>query len=83
MATPTGDPRRSLREIAADITADWPQPYFGAVPYLDAMRHLDQITDSFGADDAKGIVVRFLVNASRWRGPQARRIKAELQTMLR
>ncbi|MEU8001570.1 hypothetical protein AB0B66_10455 [Catellatospora sp. NPDC049111] len=73
---------RPISEIAADISCHWPQPYFGAVPYLDAMRHLDRITDTYLQDNARGIVRYFLSNASTWRGPDARRIKAELKALV-
>ena len=73
---------RPLHEIAADIMDTWPEVYFAAIPYVDAMRHLDKITDSYGWDDAQGIVLRFLGNARTWRGEDAKRIKAELRAML-
>jgi hypothetical protein len=74
---------RAIRTIAADIRRTWPKPYFGAVPYLDAMSSLDGITDSYGWDSADSIVRYFLSNATTWRGEDARRIKAELKGMLR
>lgn len=77
--TPSG--HRPIREIAHDIRADWKRPYFGAVPYLDAMDALNDITDPYGAEDAATMVVYFLSNASTWRGETARRIKAELNAM--
>lgn len=72
---------RPLRVIAAEIRADWTNMYFGAKPYVAAMASLDGMSDSYGDDDAKGIVLRFLVNAGTWRGETARRIKAELKGM--
>jgi hypothetical protein len=74
---------RSLSVIAREIAAEWPTPYFGAVPYLEAMRSLDSVTDSFGADDAKSVVLYFLSNAKTWRGESARRIKAELKAIIK
>ena len=73
---------RPLREIAAEIRRDWKKPYFGAVPYLDAMSSLDKITDEFWLDGADEIVMYFLANAQTWRGETARRVKAELKAML-
>ena len=73
---------RSLREIAAEIAADWQKPYFAAVPYLQAMRSLNTIRDRYGMDDAREVVIYFLANASTWRGDVARRIKKELNQML-
>jgi hypothetical protein len=73
---------RLLSDIANDISAHWPKVYFGAVPYLQAMKQLGTIGDTYGADDARGIVLYFLANATTWRGPDARRIKAELKALL-
>ena len=72
---------RLLSDIARDIRADWKVPYFGAVPYLDAMSTLGSIDDTYGMDDAKYIVVYFLSNATTWRGPVARDIKKELKKL--
>ena len=72
---------RSLSVIAAEIKKDWKKPYFGAVPYLQAMACLDSINDNYGWDSGKSIVLYFLANASTWRGETARRIKNELNAM--
>jgi hypothetical protein len=74
---------RSLSEIAAEIRRDWKNPYFGAVPYLQAMGTLDSVRDSYGADRGDSIVAYFLGNATAWRGPTAKRIKAELNAALK
>ena len=73
---------RPLFDIADDIRAHWPRVSPAAAPYLDAMGGLLSLADSFGLDDARGIVARFLGNAAGWRGDDARRIKAELRAML-
>lgn len=73
---------RPLHTIAAEISRDWRKPYFGAVPYLDAMRQLNSIHGEFYQDSAKSIVAYFLANAGTWRGDTARRVKAELKTLL-
>tara|TARA_R110000868_G_scaffold288698_2_gene548978 strand:- start:789 stop:998 length:210 start_codon:yes stop_codon:yes gene_type:complete len=57
--------------------------WFGAVPYLDAMATLQGIDDSYGCDSARSIVNYFLANASTWRGPMAKMIKAELKAMVK
>jgi len=77
---------RSLSTIAMEIRKDWRATakngiYFGAVPYLDAMSSMDKITDPYGMDSGKSIVLYFLSNASTWRGETAKRIKAELKAM--
>lgn len=74
---------RPLHEIADEIRRDWTRPYFGAVPYLEALRHLGSINDSYGYDDARSIVAYFLSNATTWRGETARRVKAELRALAR
>lgn len=73
---------RLLSEIADEIKADWTRPYFGAVPYLEAMATLHRMRDMYGMDDAASIVRYFLSNATTWRGDTARRVKAELRSML-
>lgn len=74
---------RSLTTIAREIRADWTKPYFGAVPYLDAMHHIETVHDKYYYDDARSVVLYFLANAGTWKGDVARRIKAELKTMLK
>ena len=73
---------RPLHVIAGEISADWKKPYFGAVPYLDAMRTLNSIRGEYYNDSAQSIVAYFLANAGTWRGDNARRIKAELKALL-
>lgn len=74
---------RSLNTIAREIRSNWTKPYFGAVPYLDAMGSLDTMQDKYYYDDAQSVVLYFLANAATWKGDVARRIKAELKTMLK
>lgn len=74
---------RAIHEIAQEIRRLWKKPYFGAVPYLKAMDSLSTADGFYGADDAKGIVLYFLSNATTWRGEDARRIKAELKEVIK
>ena len=74
---------RTLNTIANDIRIDWAKPYFGAVPYLDAMETLNTIRDTYYYDDAESVVRYFLANATTWKGETARAIKAELKAMLK
>jgi hypothetical protein len=74
---------RYLCDIALDIQRDWKRPYFGAVPYIEALGVLTGIHDYYGADRAEDLVRYFLANATTWRGPKAREIKAELREMLK
>jgi hypothetical protein len=74
---------RSLSMIAVDIMETWGSKISPAAkPYMQAMYQLDKITDQYYADSADSIVRYFLSNASSWRGDDARRIKAELKSML-
>ena len=74
---------RSISEIATDIKRSWSRPYFGAVPYLNAMLCLGSASDSYGMDDARSIINYFLCNASTFRGPEAKALKAELKAHLK
>lgn len=74
---------RPLSAIAGDIQRDWKAPYFGAVPYLRAMRTLGSIEEDYGYDSGRSVVMYFLANANTWRGETARRIKTELKDMLK
>lgn len=74
---------RPLYIIAGEIGRDWMRPSLHALPYLYAMRHLNQISESYGLDSATSVVAYFLSNATHWRGDNARRIKAELKDILK
>jgi hypothetical protein len=74
---------RPLSTIAREIREDWAKPYFGAVPYLDAMSTLESMTDSYFHDSARSIVAYFLSNAGTWKGDTARRVKAELKALIK
>ena len=73
---------RPLYEIANEIRKDWgAKVNFAARPYLSAMATLDRITDDYGHDSGKSIVIYFLANASSWKGETARRVKRELRKL--
>lgn len=75
---------RELNTISKEIRADWgTKVNYGAKPYLDAMATLNKVTDSYGQDSAKSVVLYFLSNASTWRGEVAKRIKTELKQLLK
>lgn len=74
---------RPIHVIAREIVQDWRKPYFGAVPYIRAMSTIDAIEDTYGADSARSIIAYFLANAGAWRGEPARRIKKELNMMIK
>jgi hypothetical protein len=78
-ATPTPDLKDlTLRELALMVKRDWQKPYFGAVPYLNAMMALTSIDEQYGLDTGESIVLYFLANANTWRGETARAVKKEL-----
>ena len=72
---------RPLHVIAKDIRDHWPNMYFGAEPYVSAMWEMTSIDEPYYQDSGKSVVLYFLANASTWRGPDAKRIKAELKKM--
>ncbi len=74
---------RPINQIAREIKADWKNPYFGAVPYIEAMLELDSIDDDYFLDSGKSVVLYFLANSNQWRGDTARRIKAELKAAIK
>jgi hypothetical protein len=72
---------RPLFEIARDISADWNNISYAALPYRNAMQNMHNIHTSYGWDTGLEVVLKFLSNASHWRGPRAREIKAELRAI--
>ena len=74
---------RPIFEIAAEISSDWKKPYFGAVPYINAMHTLVDLSSRYIAEDAEGILRYFLANSGTWRGETAKRIKAEIKSILK
>ena len=78
------DKKRTFQQIARDIKSTWMNVYFGAVPYLEALLTLDT-TDSealYGIETAGDITRYFLANAQTFRGADAKRLIAELKSML-
>ena len=85
-AIPTTPRVRPLHVIAGDIRDHWEKPFLErghpAEPYIRAMGRLSRMTEMYGKYDAEEIVLKFLGNAAGWRGEDAKRIKAELRSML-
>lgn len=77
----------TLGEIASVIYADHQSMnkklYFGAVPYVAALRTLNTIDDHYIMEDGRTIVVYTLCNLSTYKGETARLIKAELKNRLK
>jgi hypothetical protein len=73
--------------IAREIRDDWSKQGTGvnyaAKPYLQAMGQMTTVNENYGCDSGKSVVAYFLSNASAWRGEVARRVKKELNALLR
>lgn len=74
---------RPIHDIEREISADWKKVNYGAVPYLAAMREMDSIDEAYGFDTGRSVVAYFLSNATTWRGEVARRVKRELNGLLK
>jgi hypothetical protein len=74
---------RPLYTIAREIRADWKKVSPYAAPYLQAMSYLNSVDDNYILDSGRSIVSYFLANAGSWRGETAKRIKAELKSMVK
>lgn len=76
--------KRTFQQIARDIKSTWLNIYFGAVPYLEALLTLNTTDPStmYCYDTAGDIARYFLANAQTFRGADAKRLKAELKSML-
>jgi len=77
-------PHRPLKEIAAEIRADWKPRINGAAePYVAAMSEISCCREQYGLETGFDMVRGFLMNAQTWRGEVAREIKTELRVMLK
>ena len=78
------DKKRTFQQIARDVKSTWMNVYFGAVHYLEALLTLDTTDPEalYGIETAGDITRYFLANAQTFRGADARRLKAELKSML-
>lgn len=74
---------RTISAIAREIRREWKNVNYAAVPYLEAMGSLESINENYYEDSGRSVVAYFLANAGAWRGDTARRIKAELNAMLK
>jgi hypothetical protein len=73
---------RTIKEIAQEISKEWKNINPNASAYLMPMHRIIKISDKYGEDDGKTIVLYFLANATYWRGEAAKRIKAELKSLV-
>ena len=80
---------RKINEIAAEIAGEinngnWPRKNaYAAIPYLNGMAEVEALDEPYHSDSGKSLVLYFLANASTWRGEVARRVKKELNDMLK
>ena len=76
---------RTFSEVAREIRAKWSKPYFGAVPYLDALEQVNSSDKNapYMFEQVKDIVPYLLCNMTTFRGADARRLKAELKEMIK
>lgn len=75
---------RPIWAIADEIAASWkPRVHPYAAPYLNAMLEIENIGDMYGSDTAKSVVTYFLCNAQTWKGEDAKRIKKELNQLIK
>lgn len=68
---------RTIEAIGRDIAQTWKNPNPYARPYIHYM------IDAWGVDSPRDAALRFLCNASGWRGEDAKRLKAELKAALK
>lgn len=73
----------SPREIAYAIESDWKNVSPYAQPYLQAMKQLESVSDSYFADNGSSVILYFLANAGSYRGEGARAYKALLKAMVK
>ena len=73
---------QSISTIAREISREWKNVNYAAKPYLEAMRSLDSVNDSYYQDSAKSVVSYFLANASGYRGDTAKSHKAALKAIV-
>lgn len=78
------DDKRTFQQIAKDIKSMWLNVYFGAVPYLEAMLTFDTSdpNEMYMYETVGDVVRYFLANAQTFRGAEAKKLKAELKSLL-
>jgi hypothetical protein len=75
---------RTISAIAYEIQREWgAKVNYAAKPYLDAMKGLDSVNESYGFDSGRSVVLYFLGNASSFKGEKAKALKQELKDMLK
>jgi hypothetical protein len=72
----------SIAALFRIVKSDWKKPYFGAVPYIDALITCQSMDSVYGVETARDLVPYFLANANTWRGETAKAVKLELKSRL-
>lgn len=77
-----------ISDIAQIIQKDWKATskngvYFGAKPYLDALKTMSTIDQNYYSESGKSIVIYFLANAQTWKGEVAKAIKAHFNKLIK
>ena len=81
----TDSKARPIYQVALEIKRNWKNVNYAAAPYLRELARIDHIDSpdpDTGFQAARSIVRGFLGNAGAFRGPDAKRLKAELKAML-
>lgn len=58
--------KRLILEVARDIRAAWPNVYYAAKPYLQAMLTMTTMERDYGSDSAKSVIVYFSATPQRF-----------------
>lgn len=76
--------KRTFSEIVKEIRTLWSKPYFGAIPYLEALGTINSSDKDapYLFETAEDLVPYLLSNMTSFRGADAKRIKAELKEMI-
>lgn len=76
--------KRTFAAVARDIKKKWKNINFAAIPYLEALLALETTDKNakYYLDNAEDIVLRFLCNASTFRGAKAKELKTELKSLI-
>ena len=72
----------TINDIGYFIVKNWKPMNFGAKPYAEAMKEIDN-NGMYIMDSWESVVAYWLSNASTWRGPVAKAVKAELKRRLK
>jgi hypothetical protein len=70
---------QTINTIAREITREWKNVNYAAMPYLSAMKGLNGPDDYYGFDNARSIVSYFLANARGYKGETAKAHKLALK----